>query len=80
MKFLSVSKIFMSGVIIGLLTGIGVMYLLNGILGHSQMKEAILAFLTFEAVALFALLIVFKRLQNIWNISIRYPIENPIVD
>lgn len=79
MKYLSVSKVFISGAVIGLTTGIAIMYLMNGILGHSGMKEAILAFLSFEVVSLVALLVVFERLQSIWSISIRYPIEKPLV-
>ena len=76
-KFLSVSKIFKVGVVIGLLTGIAIMYLLNGIFGHASMQEGIIAFLTFEVPALFALTLIFNRLQGIWNVSIRYPIPNP---
>ena len=78
-QFLSISKIFMSGAVIGLTSGIAVMYLMNGILGHAGMKEAILAFLSFEVVAMFTLLLVFKRLQNVWNISVMYPIPKPLV-
>jgi len=76
-KFLSVSKIFKVGAVIGLLTGIAIMYLLNGILGHASIKEGIIAFLTFEGVALFALMLIFKQLQTVWNISIRYPFPKP---
>jgi len=76
-KFLPVSKIFLSGAVIGLLNGIGIMYLLNGILGHAGIKEAIMAFISFELVSIVALAMVFKRLKNIWNISIHYPIPKP---
>lgn len=76
-KFMSVSKIFISGIIIGLLNGIAIMYLLNGILGHASMKEGILAFVSLEAVSMFALSLIFKNLQTIWNVSISYPFSNP---
>jgi hypothetical protein len=68
-KFLSVSKIFKVGAVIGLLTGIAIMYLLNGIFGHASIKEGIIAFLTFEGSALLALLLIFKQLKIIWNLS-----------
>ena len=69
-KHMSVSKIFISGVLIGLLTGIGIMYLINGLLGHAEMKEAILAFLVFEGIAVVGLIKVFKQLKYIWGISL----------
>ena len=71
MKYLSVSKIFISALLVGLLTGIAIMYLMNGILGHAGMKEAVLAFLIFELVAVFIMMFIAKRLQPVWNKIVR---------
>lgn len=71
MKYLTVSKIFISASLFGLLTGIAIMYLMNGILGHAGMKEAVLAFLIFELVAVFIMMFIAKRLQPVWNKIVR---------
>ena len=59
------STLLLAGGMIGLLTGIAIMYLLNGILGHASMKEAIIAFSCFEGIALFVAAMVFKKLYLI---------------
>jgi len=71
MKYSTVSKIFISASLFGLLTGIAIMYLMNGILGHAGMKEAVLAFLIFELVAVFIMMFIAKRLQPVWNKIVR---------
>ena len=76
-KFLSISTIFKIGSMFGLLTGIALMYLLNGVLGHASIREGIVAFLILQGLALIGPFLIFKRLQNIWSISVQYPIPRP---
>ena len=77
MKYhMTVKNIFWSGLLIGLLTAIAIMYLLNGILGHASMKEGISAFILFQGAAAIGLIRIWKRLNYIWHVSVRFPDRN----
>jgi len=72
-----ISKLFLAASTMGLLTGIAIMYFLNGLLGHASLKEGVIAFAIFQGIAFFIGSMVFTRVRNIWNLTIRYPIPKP---
>ncbi len=73
-KFMSVKTIFAAGGVIGLLTGIAIMYLMNGILGHASMREGLIAFVIFQGTATITLALIFKRTKVIWNLPVHIPL------
>ena len=75
---MSISKLFCAGTAIGLLTGIAIMYLMNGVLGHASLTEGAAAFAIFEGIAFFIMGMIFTRVKNIWNLTITYPIPRPV--
>lgn len=67
---ITINRIFYISVSIGLLSGVSIMYLLNGILGHMPLVNAVLAFLSFAGICIFALLKLLKILIPIWLLPI----------
>jgi len=70
---LSVKKIFFSALGIGLMSGIGWMSLLNGILGHADLQRGLIAFVILQGLGGYGLAIIYKRLMNIWDLAISFP-------
>ena len=70
---LSVKKIFFTALLVGLMSGIGWMSLLNGILGHADLQRGMLAFVILNGGGSYCFSIIYKRLMNIWNLSISFP-------
>ena len=70
---LSVKKIFFSALGIGLISGIGWMALINGILGHADMQRGLIAFVILQGAGAYGLATIYKRLMIIWDLAISFP-------
>ena len=73
-----ISRIFYLSVIIGICAGVSLVYLANGLLGYTSWREVISMITIIGGVGNFALLRIRKKLKDVWDFQIVYPLPSAL--